>query len=64
MYRFAINSASLSYRRENTMKSTAIEKARKDREKLAKEYGIPISCVVWCGNNKYIVIKNRKEIRV
>lgn len=41
-----------------------IEKATRDREELAKEYGVPTSSVVWIGDNKYIVIKDGREIRI
>ena len=40
-----------------------IEKAKRDKEELAKSYGVPISAIVWIGDNKYIVIKDGKEIR-
>lgn len=46
------------------MNNKAIEKAQKDRIDLAVLYDVPPSCVVWKGNNKYIVIKNGKEILV
>ena len=52
---------------ENKMKSLAdvmIEKAQKDRLELAKEYNVSPSCVVWIGDNHYIVIKDEKEIRI
>lgn len=41
-----------------------IEKARKDKQELAKLYNVSSSSIVWKGNNKYIVIKNGKEILV
>lgn len=41
-----------------------IEKAKKDRTELAKEYGVPESAVVWIGDNKYIIVKDGKEIRL
>lgn len=44
------------------MKNAAIEKAIKDKKELAKIYGVSISSVVWIGNNKYIVVKDGKEI--
>lgn len=46
------------------MKNVAIKKAMKDKKKLAKEYSVSVSSVVWCGDNKYIVIKSGKEIRI
>lgn len=42
----------------------AIEKAQKDRKRLAKKYNVPKSAIIWCGNNKYIVVKDEKEIRI
>lgn len=44
------------------MKNVAIEKATKDKKELAKIYGVSVSSIVWIGNNKYIVIKDGKEI--
>lgn len=46
------------------MKNKAIEKAKNDRLELAKLYNVPTSCVVWSGNNKYIVVKDGKEIKI
>ena len=46
------------------MKNIAIEKAQRDRTELAREYNVSLSSVVWIGDNKYIVIKNGKEIRI
>lgn len=46
------------------MENKAILKAQKDREELAAEYGVPVSAIVWMGDNKYIVIKDGEEIRV
>lgn len=42
----------------------AIEKARRDRAELAKTYNVPESAVVWIGDNKYIVVKDGKAIRI
>lgn len=42
----------------------SIEKAIKDKNKLAKEYNVPVSAIVWIGDNHYIVTKNGKEIRI
>lgn len=41
-----------------------LEKAMKNKEELSKEYDVPISSIVWIGNNKYIVVKDGKEIRI
>lgn len=46
------------------MKNVAIEKAIKDKVELAEQYNVSISSVIWCGDNKYIVIKDGKEIRI
>ena len=46
------------------MKNTAIEKAQKDRKELVQQYNVSYSSVVWCGDNKYIIVKNGKEIRI
>lgn len=46
------------------MKSKTIDKAAKDKEELARSYGVSVSSVIWLGNNKYIVVKNGKEIRI
>lgn len=44
------------------MENAAIEKAIKDKKELAEMYGVSISSIVWIGNNKYIIIKDGKEI--
>lgn len=41
-----------------------IDKAQKDKKELAKEYDVPESSIVWIGDNKYIVIKDGKEILI
>lgn len=46
------------------MKNKAIEKAKKDRLELAELYNVSTSCIVWLGNNKYIVVKDGKEIKI
>lgn len=42
----------------------AIEKAKKDKMELAKEYNISENSIVWLGGNKYIVVKDGKEIKI
>lgn len=37
---------------------------QKDRIELAKQYNVSTSSVVWCGDNKYIVVKDGKEIKI
>ena len=42
-----------------------LNKAIKDKSELAKSYGVEISKVIWCGNNKYIVVlPDGKEVRI
>ena len=40
------------------------EKVTRDKKKLAEEYDVSISAVVYIGDNHYIVVKDGKEIRV
>lgn len=42
----------------------ALEKAIKDKQELAEEYGVPVSSIVWIGDNHYIVVKDGKEIKI
>ena len=45
--------------------SKIINKAERDKKELAKTYNVDLSCIIWIGNNKYIVIlKNGQEIRI
>lgn len=41
-----------------------IEKAKKDKRELANEYDVPISSIVWIGDNHYIVVKDGTEITI
>lgn len=41
-----------------------IDKAHRDTQELAKNYGVSPSAVVWIGDNHYIVVKDGKEIRI
>lgn len=50
--------------KKTLMAEKAIEKAMKDKEELAAEYGVPVSAVVWIGDNKYIVVKDGREIYI
>ena len=50
--------------KKSTFVHKIIDKAQKDRAKLAEEYGVSESSVVWLGDNKYIVVKNGVEIRI
>ena len=45
------------------MKNVPIEKAQKDKLEIAKKYNIPISTIVWIGDNHYIIVKNGIEIK-
>ena len=44
-----------------TRAEKAIEKASKQARELEKKYNAP---VVWMGGNKFIVVKDGKEIKV
>lgn len=46
------------------MTNKSIEKAQRDREEIAIEYGVSASAVVWIGDNKYIVVKDGKQILI
>lgn len=46
------------------MNNKAIETAKKAKEELVKLYGVPVSSIVWKGDNKYILVKNGKEYLV
>lgn len=46
------------------MENLSIKKAQKDKKEIAKKYNVSYSAVVWVGDNKYIVIKDNKEIRI
>lgn len=47
------------------MSNKVIEKAYNDRKQLSILYNTDESKIIWCGNNKYIVIlKNGVEIRL
>lgn len=35
-----------------------IEKARKDKEEIAAQYNVPVTSVIWIGDNRYVVIKD------
>ena len=46
------------------MENKAIEKARRTCEKIAYEHEVPVSSVVWAGNNKFVVVKCGVEYRI
>ncbi len=48
----------------NYMKNAAIEKAFKYKIELARQYGVPVSAIVWIGDNHYIIVKEGKEIKI
>lgn len=41
----------------------AIEKAKNDKIKLAKQYNTHINNIVWMGGNRYIIVIQGREIR-
>ena len=42
----------------------AIEKAFQTKCRLAKEYNVDVTSIVWKGGNKFIIVNNGKEIEV
>ena len=46
------------------MRNVVLEKAIKDKAELAAQYGVPTSSIVWIGDNRYIVVKDGKEIKI
>ena len=40
------------------------ERVNKWRKELAETYGVSENAVVWIGNNRFIVVKDGKEIRI
>lgn len=42
----------------------AIEKAQRTKAQLAAEYGVLTSSIVWCGDSRYIIVKDGKEIKI
>lgn len=46
------------------MNDKLILKAQHDKKELAIIYSVPISSIVWVGDNRYIVIKNNSQIKV
>ena len=46
------------------MKNVALEKAIADKRELSKQYNVPISAIVWIGDNHYIVVKDGREIKI
>lgn len=47
-----------------TTSEKIIERANKGCQYFAKLYKVESSKVVWCGNDKYIICKDNKEIRI
>lgn len=41
-----------------------INKVSKWKQELAQAYNVPESCVIWRGNNRFIVLKDGKEIYI
>jgi len=48
--------------RKETWAEKQIDRARTDCIEIAKVYGVAESAVVWCGGNKYAVVKDGKTI--
>ncbi len=49
------------------MKSIAdvcIAKAQNDIIELAEQYNVSASCIVWIGDNRYIIVKDGEEILI
>ena len=46
------------------MRNVPLEKAIKDKAELAAQYGVSTSSIVWIGDNRYIVVKDGKEIKI
>lgn len=46
------------------MINKSIEKAANDKKKLAIEYNVTTSSIIWIGDNHYIIIKEGNEIRI
>ena len=46
------------------MSNRAIERAHKKSIELANTYNVSSSCIVWMGGNKFIIVKDGKEIVV
>ena len=42
----------------------AIEKAFQTECRLAKEYNVDVTSIVWMGSNRFIIVDNGKEIKV
>ena len=47
-----------------TKAEKAIEKAFQTKCRLAKEYSVDITSIVWKGANKFIIVNNGKELEV
>ena len=43
---------------------TKIEKAQKIAKQVAQKFSVPLSAVVWAGNNDFIVVDKGKEILI
>lgn len=42
----------------------SIEKAKQDKIHLAREYEVPITSIIWIGDNHYIIVQDGKEIKI
>lgn len=46
------------------MENKMIRSAQIKKDQLSQKYNVPISSIVWIGNNHYIVVKDGNEIRI
>ena len=46
------------------MFESVLDKVIKDKNRLAKIYSVPVSAIIWTGNNHYIIIKSGEEIKI
>lgn len=46
------------------MENKTIRDALIRKEQLSDKYNVPVSSIVWIGNDHYIIIMNGNEIRI
>lgn len=54
----------LKRRKGNIKTNLVIDRAARTKEKLAALYDVPISSIIWMGDDRYIIVKNGKEFCV
>ena len=47
-----------------TKQEKALQRATESKEYFAHLYGVDSSCVVWCGSERFIIVKDGQEIRI